>query len=354
MTWVRLDDHFDEHPKMARVGPLGIALWTVGLAYCNRNLTDGFIPWAVAQHLLNWEFLGKPDANGRRKRYSIDVSCGMMGEDVDSAFVIDLLVDAGLWEVRDEGYYIHDYPDYQPLKAEIEEMKDAKRRAGQAGGQASAQARGQAPAQAESKHLLKQKIDDLTGIDGYKQLSKSDDPLLETLMGDSRSIQARAQARAQAESNPVPDPVPRPLDLLPDTAVSGPQIEKPDSKLPPKKPGKTKAPPDPRVTEILKVIEEHWGSPIVCWAKEAVPVKQMLRGNRDPTDIVRCWDFKSQLKNSGWIPLAFVAQDIHDFLQGRMLGQNGTGGNYGRSNLTGGKPGRNETESWLDPELSKL
>jgi hypothetical protein len=144
MPWVRIDDHFDEHPKHAKAGPLGIALWLAGLAYCNRNLTNGNIPWAIAQKLLTWQFLGEPDDEGRRKVYTIGVSCGMSGEDVDCEYVISLLVNAGLWEQRDGGFYVHDYPDYQPLKEEVEATREAKRRAGQAGGQASAQARAQA------------------------------------------------------------------------------------------------------------------------------------------------------------------------------------------------------------------
>ena len=120
MTWVRLDDHFDEHQKLVEVGPLGLALWTVGLAYCNRNLTDGVIPWAAARKLLSWDFLGVPEEGGRRRRYAISTTTGMVGEDVESDFVINLLVSTGLWEVLDDGgYYVHDYDQYQPSKAEV-------------------------------------------------------------------------------------------------------------------------------------------------------------------------------------------------------------------------------------------
>lgn len=121
MTWVRLDDHFDENKKLAAVGPLGIALWTVGLAYCNRNLTDGVIPWSVARRLLAWDFLGAAEEDGMRRRYSIAMTSGMVGDNVDSDFVIELLVAAGLWEELDNGagYYVHDYDEYQPSKEEV-------------------------------------------------------------------------------------------------------------------------------------------------------------------------------------------------------------------------------------------
>lgn len=159
MVWVRLDDHFDENPKIAAVGPLGLALWTVGLAYCNRNLTDGFIPFNVANGLLSWEYLDPQDGTGRRKRWRVSVSSGMVGDDVSSERVIDLLVYAGLWEWDDErgGYYIHDYDHFQPTKADVEAERLAKQAAGRAGGQASALARAQAKAEATAQPLAQAK-----------------------------------------------------------------------------------------------------------------------------------------------------------------------------------------------------
>lgn len=127
MVWVRLDDHFDQNPKIAAVGPLGIALWVTGLAYCNRNLTDGFIPWNIAKSLLSWEYLEPPGDNGRRKVQSLSVSCGMVGDSVDAERVIDLLLYAGLWDVDDDrgGYRIHDYEQFQPSKEQVLEDRRA-------------------------------------------------------------------------------------------------------------------------------------------------------------------------------------------------------------------------------------
>lgn len=150
MSWVRIDDHFDEHPKFAAAGPIGMALWLAGLAYANRNLTDGFIPWAAARNLVSWSFLG-PDDGAGRKIYRLSVSSGMVGNDVDDDFAITLLLDCGLWEERDDGYEIHDYAQYQPTKSAIEATHALKQAAGQAGGQASAKARATAGAQAKSK-----------------------------------------------------------------------------------------------------------------------------------------------------------------------------------------------------------
>ena len=53
MTWVRLDDGFAQHPKLLSVGALGVAMQVAALCYCNRYLTDGFVPAAAVENLLN-------------------------------------------------------------------------------------------------------------------------------------------------------------------------------------------------------------------------------------------------------------------------------------------------------------
>ena len=127
MVWVRIDDHYDEHPKHARVGPLGHALWLAGLAYSNRNLTDGFIPWAIAQSLVSWTFLGVPEPNGSVPIVTACVTAGTSKESVTCGYVIKLLLHAGIWEERDGGYYIHDFPLFQPLKTAVLEQRERDR-----------------------------------------------------------------------------------------------------------------------------------------------------------------------------------------------------------------------------------
>lgn len=141
MPWIRVDDHFDEHPKLAAVGPLGMVMWMAGLAYCNRNLTDGFIPWAVAESLVPWDFL---DRSGPSRVYVGSVQYGVSDEGaVSCSYVARLLVDAGLWAETRGGYLVHDYGDYQPTKAQVQADRDAKVAAGRAGGIATAAAHAQ-------------------------------------------------------------------------------------------------------------------------------------------------------------------------------------------------------------------
>lgn len=57
MTWVYLDDHFDENPKVLDVfeqDPQAIVLYIAGLAYCARNATDGHIPGTKISALLGY------------------------------------------------------------------------------------------------------------------------------------------------------------------------------------------------------------------------------------------------------------------------------------------------------------
>lgn len=163
MPWVRIDDHFDEHPKMAAVGPVGWGVWLAGLAYCNRNLTDGFIPYAIAEGIGGSWHVREPirdedevesglrETHLRNRIWSIDIGSGMHGESITTAWVIGHLVRVGLWEEVAGGYRIHDYEDYQPTKAQVIADRAAKAAAGRAGGIASAAARGKAHAQAEFK-----------------------------------------------------------------------------------------------------------------------------------------------------------------------------------------------------------
>lgn len=125
MAWVKIDDHFDEHPKMANIGLVGMGLWLAGLAYCNRNLTDGFIPWNVARRLGSLDVV---EDNGNV--WTLGRTSGMAGDDLTNDWIIGLLIDAGLWEEertdagRITGYRIHDFDDYQPSKEEVERERE--------------------------------------------------------------------------------------------------------------------------------------------------------------------------------------------------------------------------------------
>lgn len=115
MPWVRIDDGFVDHPKVARVGAIGAWLQLQALCYANRNLTDGFVPYGVAASFIA---RGTRRIDGDRV-WRLAETCGMAGRDIDEATWSDIMVEAGLWERVAGGFRIHDFDHYQPTKAEV-------------------------------------------------------------------------------------------------------------------------------------------------------------------------------------------------------------------------------------------
>jgi hypothetical protein len=124
MPWVRLDDGFVDHPKIARVGPIGAWLQIQALCYCNRNLTDGFVPFGVAQSFLARGVVREDD---RGALWTLGEHSGHQGLDLADVDWPGAMVAAGIWEAVRGGYQIHDYGDYQPSKAEV--LAERKRHA---------------------------------------------------------------------------------------------------------------------------------------------------------------------------------------------------------------------------------
>lgn len=96
MAWVKIDERCTEHPKIVRTGPVGLALWLSGLTYCNRNLTDGFIPTGVAHRLIDWPTTDE---------------------------IVARLVEVGVWVEVEGGFEVHDYLDFQPSREQVEEER---------------------------------------------------------------------------------------------------------------------------------------------------------------------------------------------------------------------------------------
>lgn len=101
MTWFRVDDSFPTHPKVLRIPrrdrPAAVGLWTLAGGWCAQQLTDGHLDAHMPE-----EFGG-------------------------SSRLVDHLVDVGLWEVKDGGYLFHDWPDWQPTRAQVEADRAAAR-----------------------------------------------------------------------------------------------------------------------------------------------------------------------------------------------------------------------------------
>lgn len=113
--WVKVDDAFPEHRKVVEAGRhLGtygrgrvIAIWQVGICFCNRNFTDGFIDEPT---IRTWTLYDKRP---------LDVAI-VMAQTMPNG-------DPGLLVRVDGGFRFHDYDDYQPSAAEVKAKKKRDR-----------------------------------------------------------------------------------------------------------------------------------------------------------------------------------------------------------------------------------
>lgn len=97
MDSFQLRTSFFEHPKALQVGAYGRDLFLASLAYSVRNETDGFVPEArITQFPLG---IRHPTRVAR------------------------LLVSVGLFDQVNGGFVVHDFPDYQETRAELESKR---------------------------------------------------------------------------------------------------------------------------------------------------------------------------------------------------------------------------------------
>jgi hypothetical protein len=104
MSWVKIDDHAPQHPKMVQAGAEAFALWVAGNCYSNAHTLDGRLPKKL---------LGTIYSPLSRK----------------ASKLARVLCDVGLWHDRGDHYEIHDYAKYQSysLKANVEARRQHDR-----------------------------------------------------------------------------------------------------------------------------------------------------------------------------------------------------------------------------------
>lgn len=177
MAWGRIDDGFDDHPKVVALldeddqatAGVAIGLWTLCFTWAHRNTrrrgkTPGLIPAGLPRRFL-----------------------GQAGKDA-----VQLLVKHRLWDACDDGgWLIHDFDDYLPT----EETRSARSEAGKRGAAARWAGRQK---QAES--------DEPSTENGNLPSACHD--------GDGNE-EATDGSRAPARWVPTPIPTPNPEDLDP-------------------------------------------------------------------------------------------------------------------------------------------
>lgn len=116
MTWVRFDDQFPIHRKVAGLNDAAFRTHTEAVFWCARNTTDGII----RAHEIN-------QIRARADRHAADLVTRDIWHRAGQLCpaCTDALSAAGRTEPAD-GWVIHDYLTFQPSRAKIDKEKVAK------------------------------------------------------------------------------------------------------------------------------------------------------------------------------------------------------------------------------------
>lgn len=98
MPWVRLDDRFPSHRKVALLSDRAFRLYVSALCWCSENLTEG----AIAEREL--PFIAR--LRGVKKAATE-------------------LEAAGLWDRTADGWMVHDYLEYNPDRARVKADRES-------------------------------------------------------------------------------------------------------------------------------------------------------------------------------------------------------------------------------------
>lgn len=177
MSWARLDDGMPENEKIADLSDAAFRGQVTAICYAARNLTDGYLPARFAKQYVRTNKVLKElvPALWHLPR-GLCEQCRSWPEAMSAV------------EGKTDGYYIHDYLDYNPTRAQVLEERAKRQTSKVKGGQARAAA---APRGAGGKFTSTQPA-----------LSPANHP-----------------AAHQQTSSPDPDPVPDPRSSSPATAT---------------------------------------------------------------------------------------------------------------------------------------
>lgn len=97
MTWLKVDDQFPDHPKVKAIPRkdrhAALGAWQEAACWATRHLTDGFLPKYMGEEL------------------------GIPGR------IANHLVRVGLWDEYEAGWQFHDWLEYQPSRASVEQRR---------------------------------------------------------------------------------------------------------------------------------------------------------------------------------------------------------------------------------------
>lgn len=136
MVWVKLDDQFPIHRKIAALSDTAFRLHAAALAWCARNLTDGFVPD---------DELAQVCAQVRApERFAIELADRTVWHRADHHCPSEYCL-APHTHAEDgralAGWVIHDYLEYQQTRSKVLRIRSERKKAGAAGGRKSGETR---------------------------------------------------------------------------------------------------------------------------------------------------------------------------------------------------------------------
>lgn len=191
MSWVRIDDGFEDHPKVDPLSDAAHRLWLRAACWCKKPTNEhtlGFVPRGMLRVIAR---NSAPMAQLEKLAQELVDAKG------------DGMFDTGLWEVVEGGWRFHDWATYQPENDE-ERIKERRSAAGRKGAAARWGAKSGANAEpsntAHGKHH-----------------------------GTAHDTASFANGKPMAKNAPVPVPDPKPEDQT----TSQPEA-RPDPLVPPR------------------------------------------------------------------------------------------------------------------------
>lgn len=117
MSWVKMDDQWPFHRKLRLVEPLDRLMWSMSIAYCSAQNTDGRLDGPMLEMVAFCAGVTKPYEAAER------------------------LVTAGLYDLDAGGWKVHDYLGFQPSSVQRQHISEQRSQAGKRGGQNSGKTR---------------------------------------------------------------------------------------------------------------------------------------------------------------------------------------------------------------------
>jgi len=133
MSWLRIDDIFEDHAKVAPLSDAAHRMWMRVACWCKKPEnahSAGFVPAELLPIVSRL-----PAAKARKLAAELVASKG------------GGLFENGLWEARDGGWQFHDWDNYQPPERPPSDVHAAKSAAGKKGAAARWQRHGESPAE---------------------------------------------------------------------------------------------------------------------------------------------------------------------------------------------------------------